>query len=288
MSYILRATAKGGEVRIFAAITTDMIEKARVTHNMSPTASAAMGRLLTAGSIMGVMLKGEKDTLTISMNGGGEAGNLVVAANSKGNVKGYISNPYVDPPLNSKGKLDVSGAIGVNGTLNVIKDLGLKEPYSSQVPIRTGEIGDDIAYYFTVSEQTPSAVVVGVQVDRDTSIKSSGGLIIQMMPGADPLLADLITYRLEEIPPLSILIGDGKSGEDILNMLFDDMDLRILERIEVDYKCDCSRERVERALISMGRQELESIKEDENIEIQCHFCNTKYAFTRGDIENLME
>lgn len=288
MSYILRATAKDGEVRIFAAITTEMVEKARTTHNLSPTASAALGRFLTAGSIMGIMLKSEKDTLTLSMNGGGEAGSLVVVANSKGNVKGYISNPYVDPPLNSKGKLDVGGAIGVDGTLNVIKDLGLKEPYSSQVPIRTGEIGDDIAYYFTVSEQVPSAVVLGVQVDTDVTIKSAGGLVIQMMPGADPLLADLITYRLEEIPPLSTLIGEGKSGEDILNMLFDDMELKINEKIEVDYVCDCSRERVERALISMGREELENIKEEENIEIQCHFCNTKYEFTKKDIEALIK
>lgn len=288
MSYILRATAKDGDVRIFAAITTGMVEKARQIHNLSPTASAALGRLLTAGSIMGVMLKGDKDTLTLSINGGGEAGNLVVVANSQGNVKGYISNPFVDPPLNSKGKLDVGKAIGVNGTLNVIKDLGLKEPYSSQVAIRTGEIGDDIAYYFTVSEQTPSAVVVGVKVDTDVTIKSAGGLIIQMMPGSDPMLADIITYRLEEIPPLSTLIGDGKTGEAILNMLFDDMDLKILDRIEVDYVCDCSRERVEGALISMGKQELESLKEEENIEIQCHFCNTKYSFTKKDIESLLQ
>lgn len=288
MSYILRATAKGGDVRIFAAITTEMIEKAREIHSLSPTASAAFGRFLTAGSIMGVMLKSENDTLTLSMNGGGEAGNLVVVANYKGNVKGYISNPFVDPPLNSKGKLDVGGAIGVNGTLNVIKDFGLKEPYSSQVPIRSGEIGDDIAYYFTVSEQTPSAVVVGVKVDTDISIKAAGGLIVQMMPGSNPMLADIITYRLEEIPPLSTLIGDGKSGEDILNMLFDDMELKILDRIEVDYVCDCSRERVERALISMGREELASLKEDENIEIQCHFCNKKYSFSKKDIEELMK
>ncbi|MDF2674233.1 MAG: Hsp33 family molecular chaperone HslO [Clostridiales bacterium] len=288
MSYILRATAKGGDVRIFAAITTEMVEKARATHNLSATASAALGRFLTAGSIMGLMLKSKEDTLTLTINGGGEAGNLVVVANSSGNVKGYISNPFVDPPLNNKGKLDVGGAIGIDGTLNVIKDLGLKEPYSSQVPIRTGEIGDDIAYYFTVSEQTPSAVVVGVQVDTDLSIKSAGGLIIQMMPGADPLLADLITYRLEEIPQLSKLIGDGKSGEDILNMLFDDMDLKIFEKIEVGYVCDCSRERVERALISMGREELESIKEEEDIEIQCHFCNTKYSFTKKDIEEMIK
>lgn len=287
MSYILRATANAGEVRIFAAITTEMVERARATHDLSPTASAALGRLLTAGSIMGTMLKSEKDTLTLAMNGGGEAGNLVVIANSLGNVKGYISNPFVDPPRNSKGKLDVGGAIGTDGTLNVIKDLGLKEPYSSQVPIQTGEIGEDIAYYFTASEQTPSAVMVGVQVDTDTTIKSAGGLIIQMMPGANPHLADIITYRLEEIPPISILIGEGKSGEDILNMLFDDMELKINEKIEIDYVCDCSKERVERALISMGRAELESIKAEENIEIQCHFCNTKYSFTKEDIDDLI-
>jgi molecular chaperone Hsp33 len=255
---------------------------------MSPTACAALGRLLTAGSIMGVMLKGEKDTLTLSMNGGGPAGNLVVVANSKGMVKGYISNPFVDPPKKENGKLDVGGAIGTQGSLNVIKDLGLKEPYSSQVPIYTGEIGDDIAYYFTVSEQTPSAVAVGVMVDTDVTIKAAGGLIIQMMPGANEHVADIITYRLEEIPPLSALIEEGRSGEDILNLLFDDMDLKILDRIEVGYECDCSRERVERALISMGRAELESIKEkDEVVELQCHFCNTKYHFTADQIDELI-
>jgi molecular chaperone Hsp33 len=288
MSYILRATAMNGDVRMFAAITTDMVEKARQLHDMSPTACAALGRLLTAGSIMGVMLKGEKDTLTLSMNGGGPAGNLVVVANSKGMVKGYISNPFVDPPKKENGKLDVGGAIGTQGSLNVIKDLGLKEPYSSQVPIYTGEIGDDIAYYFTVSEQTPSAVAVGVMVDTDVTIKAAGGLIIQMMPGANEHVADIITYRLEEIPPLSTLIEEGRSGEDILNLLFDDMDLKILDRVEVGYECDCSRERVERALISMGRAELESIKEkDEVVELQCHFCNTKYHFTADQIDELI-
>lgn len=288
MSYILRGTAMNGDVRIFAAITTDMVEKARATHDLTPTASAALGRLLTAGSIMGVMLKGDKDTLTLSMNGGGEAGNLIVVANSKGNVKGYISNPHVNPAKNAKGKLDVGGAIGTDGLLSVIKDLGMKEPYSSQVPIQSGEIGDDIAYYFTVSEQTPSAVVVGVKVATDITIQGAGGLIIQMMPGANPGIADIITYRLEEIPPLSTLIGDGKTGEEILNMLFDDMNLKIHDRVEVDYKCDCSKERVEKALISMGKEELESIKEEENIEIQCHFCNTAYNFSREDIEALMK
>ncbi|TDT61058.1 Hsp33 family molecular chaperone HslO [Fonticella tunisiensis] len=288
MAYVLRATARDGEIRLFATITTDMVERARQIHNLSPTASAALGRLLTGASIMGVMLKGKKDKLTVTMNGGGEAGNLVASTDARGNVKGYISNPYVDLPLNEKGKLDVGGAIGKNGMLTVIKDLGLKEPYTSQVPIYTGEIGDDLAYYFTVSEQVPSAVALGVLVDRDRSIKAAGGLIVQMMPGANELLADVITYRLEEIPPLSSLIAEGKSAEDILNMLFDDMDLKIHERIETDYVCDCSRERIERALIALGREELEDLKKDESIQIECHFCNQKYKFTREEIDALIK
>lgn len=288
-SYILRGTVAEGSIRVFIAITTEMVEKARQIHGLTPTASAALGRLLTTSSIMGTMLKGENDTMTISMNGGGPAGNLVVVTNAKGNVKGYISNPAVDMPLNEKGKLDVGGAIGKDGMLTVVKDLGLKDPYSSQVPIYTGEIGDDIAYYYTVSEQTPSAVVVGVLVETNISIKSAGGILIQMLPGANENIGDIITYRLEEIPPLSTLIAEGKSGEDILNLLFDDMQLKIHEKIEVDYVCDCSRERMERALITLGREELQTLHdEEEQIETQCHFCNNKYVFTKKDIENLIK
>lgn len=289
MGYILRGTAQNGEVRVFMAITTDMVQKARDTHDLSPTASAALGRLLTIGSIMGTMLKGENDIMTISMNGGGESGNLVVSASSKGNVKGYIANPHVDLPLNEKGKLDVGGAIGKNGFINVIKDLGLRSPYVGQVPITTGEIGEDMAYYFTVSEQIPTAVVVGVLVNIDLSILAAGGLIIQMMPNGNEFLADIITYRLEEIPPISTLIAEGKSGEDILNLLFDDMELKIHERIEIDYVCDCSQDRIERALISLGREELEKLREEEeDVEIQCHFCNKKYNFSKKDIEELLK
>ena len=289
MGYIVRATANEGNVRIFCAITTDIVEKAREIHNLSPVASATLGRLLSAGSIMGVMSKGEKDRLTISINGGGPAGNVVVATDSTGNVKGYIGNPNVNLPANDKGKLDVGGSVGKNGVLNVVRDLGLKEPYVGQVPIYTGEIGDDIAYYFTVSEQTPSAVVLGVLVNKDMSIKGSGALIIQMMPDAPEMLADIITYRLEEIPPLSTLISEGKSAEDILNLLFDDMDLKIYETIDVDYKCDCSRERVEKTLISLGEGELTNIKnEEDGINVECHFCDKNYKFTSSDIETLIE
>lgn len=289
MAYILRGTAQNGEIRVFAAITTDLVEKARATHDLSPTASAALGRLLTAGSIMGTMLKGENCSMTISINGGGEAGSIVVTSNSKGNVKGYISNPHVDLPINKLGKLDVGGAVGKNGFVRVIKDLGLRDPYVGQVPISTGEIGDDMAYYFAISEQVPTAVAVGVLVNTDLSILASGGLIIQMMPNENEFLADIITYRLEEIPPISTLIAEGKSGEDILNLLFDDMDLKILERIEIDYVCDCSIDRIEKVLISLGRDELEKLKEEEdNVEVQCHFCNKKYNFTKKDIENLLK
>jgi molecular chaperone Hsp33 len=289
MGYILRGTAQNGGVRLFMAITTDIVARAREIHGTSPTASAALGRLLTAGSIMGTMLKGEKNTLSITMNGKGEAGNLVVTSNAKGNVKGYISNPNVDPPLKDNGKLDVGAAVGKNGFMNVVKDLGLREPYVGQVPICTGEIGDDLAYYFVASEQVPTAVAVGVLVDKDTSIKASGGLIVQMMPGQDEMLADVITYRLEEIPPISSLIAEGKSGEDILNMLFDDMELVIHEKIEVEYVCDCSQERIERALISLGREELERLRdEEENMEVQCHFCDKRYNFNRAAIEGLLK
>lgn len=288
MGYIVRGTVKNGDIRVFAAITTDMVQKARDVHKLTPTASAALGRLLTAGSIMGTMLKGQKDSITLSINGGGPAGNLVVVSNPSGNVKGYIGNPEVDLPLNAKGKLDVSGAVGKDGSLNVVKDMGLKEPYVGQVPIYTGEIGDDVAYYFTTSEQVPSAVALGVLVDKDTSIKSAGGLIIQMMPGADPMLGEIITFRLQEIPPLSTLIAEGKTAEDILNMLFDDMDLKIHEKLEVNYVCDCSRERVEKALIALGREELTKLRdEEESIELQCHFCDKKYEFTRDDINKLL-
>lgn len=288
MGYILRATAQNGDVRIFCAITTDIVQEAQTMFDLSPTASAALGRLLTAGSMMGVMLKGEDDSLTLSMNGGGPAGNLVVTANQKGQVKGYISNPHVDLPLKDNGKLDVGGAIGTNGVLNVIKDMGLKMPYNGQSQLMTGEIGDDLAYYFTTSEQTPSAVAVGVLVDTDLSIKAAGGLIIQMMPGASEFIADIITYRLQEIPPISTLIAEGKTGEDILNLLFDDMGLEVHERIETEYKCDCSRERIERALLALGHKELQSLKEEqESIEVQCHFCDKKYAFTRKDIDDLL-
>ena len=206
---IIKASAKDGFVRIIAGQTTNLVQQGAKIHNCTPTAASALGRMLTVGSLMGTMLKSEEEILTLQIKGGGDAGGVTVTSYSSGNVKGFIGNPLVDLPLNAKGKLDVGGAIGKDGMLTVIKDLGLKDPYIGQVPIFTGEIAEDLSYYFTVSEQTPSAVALGVLVDRDYSIKAAGGFIIQMMPGADEMLADLITYRLEEIPSVTSMLAEG-------------------------------------------------------------------------------
>ena len=286
---IIKATAKDGMVRIIGGITTNLVNEGTKIHECTPVASAAFGRMMTAAALMGSTLKGEKEIITLKINGGGEINGITVTAHNDCTIKGLIGNPYVDRPLNEKGKLDVGGAIGTNGLLYVIKDLGLKDPYVGQVPIQTGEIGDDFAFYFTVSEQTPSAVSLGVLVDKDLSIKCAGGFIVQMMPGADELLADVITYRLQEIPPITTMINQGKTIEEILEYIFEGMDLKILESIKPEYKCDCSRERVEKALISIGKAELQNLyDEGKEEEIVCNFCNKKYKFTKEDIGKLMD
>lgn len=286
---IIRATAKDGMVRIIAGITTNLVNEGTQIHECTPVASAAFGRMLTAGALMGTTLKGNKEVTTLKINGNGEINGITVTAHSDASVKGVIGNPYIDRPLNEKGKLDVGGAVGTNGLLYVIKDLGLKDPYVGQVPIQTGEIAEDFAYYFTVSEQTPSAVSLGVLVDKDLSIKAAGGFIVQMMPGADELLADVITYRLEEIPPITTMISEGKTIEEIVEFIFDGMDVKILDSLEPQYKCDCNRERVEKALISIGKEDLEEIySEGKTEEIVCNFCNKKYEFTNENIGELLK
>lgn len=286
---LLRATASNGDIRIIAAITTELVNEGVKLHNCAPTAAAVLGRMLTAGSLMGATLKSEKDALTLQMSGGGEAKGVVVTSHADASVKGYIGNPSVDLPANSKGKLDVGGAIGKNGNLVIIRDMGLKEPYVGQVPIYTGEIGDDLAYYFTVSEQTPSAVGVGVLVDTDLSVKAAGGFIIQMMPDANELAADLVTYRLQEIPSVTEMIAKGMTMEEILNYIFEDMDLKILDSIIPAYKCDCSREKVERALISIGQKDLEELyNEGKEEELKCHFCNKAYKFNHEEIGEIIK
>ena len=286
---LIRATAKDDNIRIIAASTTNLVNQAVKIHECAPTAAAAFGRMLTAGSLMGAMLKSPKDSLSLIISGGGEAKGISVTSYADCHVKGYIGNPSADLPLNSKGKLDVGGIIGINGNLTVVRNMGLREPYSSKIPIQTGEIGDDLAYYFTVSEQTPSAVALGVLVDVDLSIKASGGFIIQMLPGAEDLLADLVTYRLQEIPPISNMLANGMSISQILNDIFKDMGLKILDELTPTYKCDCSRERVEKALISIGVKDLEEIyNEGKTEELKCNFCKTSYEFTHEQIGEILK
>ncbi|NKF08346.1 Hsp33 family molecular chaperone HslO [Clostridium gasigenes] len=286
---IIIATAKDGMVRIIAGVTTNLVNEGNKIHNCSPVAAVAFGRMLTAGALIGNTLKSEKEVMTLKINGDGEAKGVTVTAYEGGKVKGFIGNAEVDLPLKEDGKLDVGGYIGKKGEFIVIKDLGLKNPYVGHVPLITGEIAEDLAYYFTVSEQTPSAVSLGVLVDKDNSIKAAGGFIIQMLPDADELLADMITYRLEEVPAITTMLSEGKTIEGIIEFIFEGMDLKILEETVPSYTCNCSREKVEKALISIGKKDLTEIYEEGKVEeLKCHFCNTAYKFTKDDIGNLLK
>ena len=287
MSYILRGTSKNHGIRIFAADTTSMVEEARRLHNTSPVASAALGRALTASSIMGIMMKGDNDKLTLSINGKGPLGTIVCVADSKGTVKGYVSNPLVDIPNRADGKLDVGSAVGINGLVTIIKDMGMKEPYTGQYPLVNGEIAEDLTAYYAYSEQQPSAIALGVLVDVDYSIKAAGGFIVQLMPEAEEKDIDILEKNLSQITSVSHLIDDGKTPEDLINLVLKDLEPMVYEKIPVSYKCDCSRERIEKALISIGKKDLdEIIKEDKLAEISCHFCNTVYHFNEAELIDL--
>ena len=287
MSYILRGTSKNHGIRIFAADTTSIVEEARRLHNTSPVASAALGRALTASSIMGIMMKGDNDKLTLSINGKGPLGTIVCVADSKGTVKGYVSNPLVDIPSRADGKLDVGSAVGINGLVTIIKDMGMKEPYTGQYPLVNGEIAEDLTAYYAYSEQQPSAIALGVLVDVDYSIKAAGGFIVQLMPEAEEKDIDILEKNLSQITSVSHLIDDGKTPEDLINLVLKDLEPMIYEKIPVSYKCDCSRERIEKALISIGKKDLdEIIKEDKLAEISCHFCNTVYHFNEAELIDL--
>ena len=287
MSYILRGTSKNHGIRIFAADTTSMVEEARRLHNTSPVASAALGRALTASSIMGIMMKGDNDKLTLSINGKGPLGTIVCVADSKGTVKGYVSNPLVDIPSRADGKLDVGSAVGINGLVTIIKDMGMKEPYTGQYPLVNGEIAEDLTAYYAYSEQQPSAIALGVLVDVDYSIKAAGGFIVQLMPEAEEKDIDILEKNLSQITSVSHLIDDGKTPEDLINLVLKDLEPMIYEKIPVQYKCDCSRERIQKALISIGKKDLdEIIKEDKLAEISCHFCNTVYHFNEAELIDL--
>ena len=285
--YIIRATAANDQIRAFAAVTTQMVETAREHHNTSPVATAALGRLLTAGAMMGSMMKGEKDVLTLQIKAGGPLQGITVTADSQGNVKGYVGNPDVCIPANSKGKLDVAGAVGP-GFLNVIKDMGLKEPYSGQVMLQTCEIAEDLTYYFATSEQVPSAVGLGVLMNKNNTVRQAGGFIVQLMPFAEEEVISRLEQNVQKINSVTSLLEEGHTPESLLEQVLEGFDMQINEKTDTRFHCNCTRERVEKALISIGRKELnEMIQEGKPIEMNCHFCNTNYTFTVEEMKEIL-
>ena len=287
MDRIIRATAANAQIRGFACISRDMVEEARSRHNLSPVACAALGRLMTGGAMMGATMKGEDDILTLQLLGDGPIGKVTVTADSHGNVKGYVDNPSVMLPPNSIGKLDVGGAVG-RGYLQVIKDMGLKEPYCGQVDIQTGEVADDLTYYFVTSEQVPSSVGLGVLMDKkDGSVKHAGGFIIQLMPFADEEVIEKLEANLMKIDSVTKMLDDGKSAEQILEQILEGFDIEFNEEMPIGFHCNCSKKRVEKALISVGKAELDSmIADNKPININCHFCNTDYEFSVEELKKL--
>ena len=286
--YIVRATAGDHQIRAFAATTREMVEEARKAHNTSPVATAALGRLLTAGSMMGIMMKGEDDILTIKIQGSGPIEGLTVTTDSKGNVKGYVFNPDVMLPPNQAGKLDVGGAVG-EGVLSVIKDIGLKEPYLGQTILVGGEIAEDLTYYYATSEQTPSSVALGVLMNKENTVRQAGGFIIQLLPGASDEMIDNLEKKLGEITSITTLLDEGQTPEMILEHILGEFGLDIMERIPTRFHCNCDKSRVEKALISIGRKELQEMIDDgKNIDVNCHFCNKNYEFTVEDLKDLYE
>lgn len=287
--YIVNAITSNGAIRVVAADTTELCNRAQEIHKMSPTAAAALGRTLTAAAIMGSMLKSADDSLTIQLNGGGPIGKVVAVGDGEANVKGYVENPLVDLPLNEKGKLDVGGAIGRDGMLGIIRDLGLKEPYIGQVPLVNGEVAEDLTQYYATSEQLPTAVALGVLVDVDYSIKAAGGFILQVLPGAYDEDIDNVEKTVQSISSVTEMLSNGKKPEDIVEQLLSDYEIEYFENVPTKYQCDCSRERTDRALISIGREELTKIiEEDGKAEITCHFCDNVYEYSKEDLESLYE
>ncbi len=288
MDIIVRATAADSQIRIFSAYTREMVEEARKRHNTSPVCTAALGRLLTAGAMMGAMLKGEKDILTLRINSNGPIEGITVTADSKGFVKGYVGNPNVILPANSIGKLDVAGAVGI-GFLDVIKDLGLKEPYVGQTVLQTGEIAEDITYYFASSEQTPSSVGLGVLMNKDNTVKQAGGFIVQLMPDASDETIDKLEKNLAKISSVTTLLDEGNGPKEIIEILCEGMEPQIVDIVPTGFKCNCSKERVTKALISIGREDLQKMADEEDkINLHCDFCNTDYEFTKEELNAILE
>lgn len=287
--YIVNAITSCGSIRVVAAATTNMCEEARKIHGFSPTASAAVGRALTAAAMIGSGLKGECDTVTLQFKGDGPIGRVIAVSDNKSNVKGYAQNANVELPLKRNGHLNVGGAVGKNGYLSVIRDFGMREPYVGQVELVTGEIAEDLTYYYAKSEQLPSAVALGVIVDTDLSVKSAGGFIIQILPGAADEDIDRVEKAIGEIGEVPALIEAGKTPKDIVKMLLKGYEIEFFDEAEPKYRCDCSKERMAKALISMGKKELsDMIEEDGQAEVCCQFCNAKHMFSKEELCSLLD
>lgn len=285
MDYIVRATAANASIRAFAITSRDLVETARTDHNTSPVMTAALGRLLSGGAMMGAMLKGDKDLLTLQIQCSGPAQGLTVTADSKGNVKGYVVNPVVNLPPNAQGKLDVGGALDL-GILSVIKDMGLKEPYVGQCQLQTGEIAEDLTYYFATSEQIPSAVGLGVLMNKDNTVKQAGGFIIQLMPFTSDEIIEKLEKRISEIDSVTMMLERGLSPEGILEEILGEFGVEVTDTLPTAFVCDCSKEKVSRALATISKKDMDSIINDgESIEVKCQFCNKAYTF---DIDELKE
>ena len=285
--YMVRATAAGARIRAFACTTKELVEEARKAHNTSPVVTAGLGRLLSAGCMMGSMLKGDDDLITLIVRGDGPLQGLTVTADSKGRVKGYPLVPDVILPANAVGKLDVGGAVG-RGYLKVIRDMGLKEPYVGQTELQTGEIAEDLTYYFALSEQVPSSVGLGVLMEKDNTVKQAGGFIIQLMPDATEETISIVEEKISTIKSVTSMLENGLDPEGIINLILGGLAPEILDKIPVRFYCNCSKERVSKALIAIGRKELDNIiEENEPIEVKCHFCNKAYNFTVDELKKLV-